>query len=1186
MAYPILENLCDVDPEIDRLIKYEEQRQASKIILVASECICPKPVREALSTIFGNLYAEGLPPISLTRDPEEELLDFEYRLARFKRYHDRRYYKGCEFVDLVEGLAQRRCAKIFATKEVPQSKIFANVQPLSGAAANNSVYNAFLKPGDIILSMTLTGGGHLTHGSPVNRSGQLYRIVHYYPDEKTGKIDYNQVRDLAKQHRPKLILAGYSAYPWSVDWKKFREIADEVGAILMADIAHPAGLVVAGLFPTPVGYADVITFTTHKTLCGPRGAVILTTNPEKAKIVDRGVFPAEQGGPHIHQIAAKAVCFQIAKTPQFHQLQKLIYDNCQILCEELKKNDIPIAYGGTDSHMLLINLRPLTKPDEPRLSAEIASRILDLCGITTNKNTMLGDVSPVHPSAVRLGTTWVSQLGMGEQEMKEIADIVAKILKNIKTFTYIGRGVNIPRAKIKPEIVAEANRRVKNIMQNYIQKVLPETPEEKIYQTPLANIHRKYNALMVESNGWLVPKNYGDVKEEINFYKTSAAMLDLSDCGILKIRGPRAYAFLSDVCSSNIYDLKQKQACLTVLLDKEANVIDDVIIYCLKEDPPEFLLLSNPENAQNVQRWLGDLSDGYIMFEEDDIFIKTQGPVVIENLHHKNIIIRLTGHRAEEIASKLKDGFCIHINDSCKFFDFCVDFQEAERFSQQILSKFSYIHLGGLDLRQYIRKQAGLPIYTQQAKVDSTWFMQNGFSHLFDWKKTYYIGQIKITDNRKTCQKIEFKWQEKQKPPLTTWLYEEHLKLTHKRNFITFAGWKMPLQYTSMVDEHHAVRKSAGLFDVSHMGVIEVAGKDANRFLNITTTGYTLRLKDRQAQYCYVLDIDGMPMDDIIVYKRKKDKFLIVANAINQDKIFEWFKAVASKKYLISRENPQKEFDGEVIIRNLKDETSAKDMLIDIALQGKNSLKVLLNFTLDEKDRKSLLELGRFELIETVLKNVDGKAIEVIVARTGYTGERIGYEIFVHPDNAPRLWRSILKEGKKYGVKPAGLGARDSTRIEAGLPLYGHELAGPYKITPSEAACGYFVKLHKPFFIGRYPTIKMEANREREIVRFEMTKWKRVIWHADPVVDQHGFCVGFVTSASVINGRQIGMAIVDRKFTKVETQIGIIPLPRAKKVEEKTKVKLLPGDKVILHQEAVVIPRFASPDEIARRFSS
>jgi glycine hydroxymethyltransferase len=224
--------------------------------------------------------------------------------------------------------------------------------------------------------------------------------------------------------------------------------------------------------------------------------------------------------------------------------------------------------------------------------------------------------------------------------------------------------------------------------------------------------------------------------------------------------------------------------------------------------------------------------------------------------------------------------------------------------------------------------------------------------------------------------------------------------------------------------------------------------------------------------------------------------------------------------------------------------------------------------------------------MQTVFEKVDGKSIEVLIARTGYTGERTGYELFVNPDDVPRLWRAILKEGKKYGIKPAGLGARDSTRIEAGLPLYGHELAGPYKITPTEAACGYFVKLHKPFFVGREPTIKMEARREREIVRFEMTNWKRVVWHADPVIDQHGFCIGFVTSAAVINGKQIGMAIIDRKFTKPGTQIGIIPLPRARKVEEKAKVELSPGDKVILHQEAVVISRFASPEELARRSSS
>ncbi len=269
---------------------------------------------------------------------EDEILDFKNTIGHFRRYSDPRYYKGVEYADLLEALARRRCAEAFAANGVTADQIFVNVQALSGAPANNAVYHALVNPGDTIMGMNLLHGGHLSHGSSVNRSGKYYNAVHYTIDPITEQINYDQVEALAKQHKPKFIIAGFSSYPWIVDWARFRQIASSVGAYLFADIAHVAGLVVGGVYPSPIGFADIITFTTHKSLCGPRGACILTTDAGLARKIDRAVFPGEQGGPHVNVFGAIAVTFKLAQTDQFRQLQSQIVKNCLIFTERLKEH--------------------------------------------------------------------------------------------------------------------------------------------------------------------------------------------------------------------------------------------------------------------------------------------------------------------------------------------------------------------------------------------------------------------------------------------------------------------------------------------------------------------------------------------------------------------------------------------------------------------------------------------------------------------------------------------------------------------------------------------------------------------------------------------------------------------------------------------------------------------------------
>ncbi|HQN45278.1 MAG TPA: serine hydroxymethyltransferase, partial [Anaerolineaceae bacterium] len=373
--------LANVDPDVYELCQIEAERQVRKLILIPSESQAPVAVREALGSVFQNLYAEGYPDEETRFMPEEEILDYTARLSHYRRYADPRYYKGVEYADVIESLARRRCAEAFATPKFSADQIFVNVQALSGAPANNAVYGALIAPGDTILGMNLLHGGHLSHGSSVNRSGKLYKVVHYNVDPTTEQIDYDAVEALARTHMPKVIIGGYSSYPWSPDWERFRAIADAVGAILLADVSHIAGLIAGGVLPSPVGYAHVITFTTHKTLCGPRGACILTTDGALARKIDRSVFPGEQGGPHIHAVAALATTFKLAQTPEFKALQAQIIKNCQALTNRLRERGLRIPFGGSDTHLGNIDCKTIVGPDGTTLSGDMAARILDVAGI-------------------------------------------------------------------------------------------------------------------------------------------------------------------------------------------------------------------------------------------------------------------------------------------------------------------------------------------------------------------------------------------------------------------------------------------------------------------------------------------------------------------------------------------------------------------------------------------------------------------------------------------------------------------------------------------------------------------------------------------------------------------------------------------------------------------------------------
>jgi glycine hydroxymethyltransferase len=383
--------LIDVDPEVAELIAKENERQVYGIDLIASENYVFEPIIEAQASLLTNKYAEGYP--------------------------GRRYYSGCEFYDEIERIAIERAKRLFGAEH-------ANVQPHSGSQANQAVYLAALKPGDKVLAMDLAHGGHLTHGSPINFSGIFYRFAFYGVDRNTEVIDYDEVERIAREYKPKLIIAGASAYPREIDFKRFKEICDEVGALLMVDMAHIAGLVAAGIHMNPVPYADFVTSTTQKTLRGPRGGFILCRK-EWGEAIDRAVFPGTQSGPLMHIIAAKAVCFKLAATEEFKEYQRLVVEDAKALASSLSDRGYRIVSGGTDNHLLLVDLRG------KGITGLRAQRILEKARIYVNRNLVPYDDKPPYiTSGLRLGTPCVAARGMGRYEMDEIAEMIDRVIRN------------------------------------------------------------------------------------------------------------------------------------------------------------------------------------------------------------------------------------------------------------------------------------------------------------------------------------------------------------------------------------------------------------------------------------------------------------------------------------------------------------------------------------------------------------------------------------------------------------------------------------------------------------------------------------------------------------------------------------------------------------------------------------
>jgi glycine hydroxymethyltransferase len=1047
-------DLEELDPAVAELIEHETARQIRKLILIPSESTAPLAVREAMMSPLQNVYAEGYPDARTRTQTEQEILDYDEQLGYFRRYSDPRYYKGVEYADIIEALARRRTAEAFATPLIGPARIFVNVQPLSGAPANNAVYEALVKPGETVMGMSLVAGGHLTHGSPVNRSGKHYNIVAYDVDPKTELLDYDQIRELALQHKPRMIIAGYTSYPWAPDWKKFRAIADEVGAYLLADISHVSGLVIAGAYPTPLGQAHVVTFTTHKTLGGPRGACILTLDESISRKIDRAVFPGEQGGPHMQTIAGIAVAMKLAQTDQFKQLQLQTSRNAVQLAKTLSENGIRMAYGGTNSHLLLIDCKSIKAADGTPLMGDPAARILDLAGLVANRNTIPGDSGAGAASGVRLGTPWVTQRGLKEPELEKVGKLIADLLKACTPYTYDTKGGSEAyRAKVDFDVFENT----------------------KLAVTDLAL------------------KAGIDVTAELSGYPHFWSLADKYEAGtvVFDVSGDKARELLQAATTNDVHALKDNETQPTFLLERNGTVMSAGTLTQLALNA--YQLAVPGKSAARVAAWLRALSDGYVAFDNDP-YKKLGGPISVV-------------HNAEA------------------------------------------------------KPKGQLP-----AKLDEALAAY----------KPYFIGMGAVGASH-DAPLLRFEWHEDHDAPLQrTTLYD-----THKNSgarMVPFAGWEMPVWYSSVIEEHRAVRQAAGLFDVSHMGVLDASGPNAAAFLDLITANDVSALEVGNSHYSYLLGVDGLPIDDLMIYRIGAERYLIVVNASNNDKDWAWLNAVNEGKVMIDSTRPWAHNTAPCALRDLRDRKWGTECRVDIALQGPRSREILMSICDNQSDAAKLSKLPRTDVMQAPLRGFD-----VIISRTGYTGELVAYELFVHPDQAPAFWDLLIEVGTPLGLKPIGLGARDSLRTEAGLPLYGHELAGPLNMLPGDAGFASYVKVYKPFFVGRAPYLKHEAGRKLDLVRFRMNdKSVRVPKGAanlemggdmDYVVDKRGRVIGRVTSCAVdTDGYMTGQALIESKSAVEGNPIGIVAASKDGKAADGLKI----GDRLPTVDGATVLSRFPS----------
>jgi len=809
------------------------------------------------------------------------------------------------------------------------------------------------------------------------------------------------------------------------------------------------------------------------------------------------------------------------------------------------------------------------------------ARILELAGLVVNKQTIPGDTVTALATGIRLGTPWVSQRGMGANEMDQLADCIARIVHGIHPFTYQGTSREQPRGKIDLDLLDEVKRDV--------DAMACAAPAE-IECGGSGYPHYSFCSPERESPEPLFALDAEPVSEGAG----ALPLVDLSELGIVCVCGRRAQPMLQDVCTVDVSALRPGEGTQSLLLDKEGQVIDRVALWRVQRDRYEretYLLLTHPENTDVVVGWLRGLSDGYALFDDGDLWRKVRGPATVEVWSEPGAARRAAfGLYGEQAGDALRhvlgeDGLTLPEPGSMAQVQYRGEAVWVAC-GEPLLSKEG---CGLLGAEQSLRgiwdglvaggagkarntvlgeQEVGacaFPLRWQGALDVGLWLEQ--CPHLFERSKAYFVGQHMLPVPATSAEKVAFVWAEPEGAPLKrTPLYAEHEALGAK--LIEFAGWEMPVWYSGVGTEHQAVRERAGLFDVGHMGTIEVSGPHAVDFLDLVTVNYPWRLKDGHSQYSGLLDAAGRLLDDVIVYRRAWDRFLVVVNAVNFDKDWAWLNAVNEGQVILDVDRPWVESLHRVTLRDLHDEASGAEQCLDIALQGPASRDILLACIEDERLRGRVARLRR-----TLFVGGAVGGIPALISQTGYTGEEVGYELYVHPDRAVELWRLLLERGAAFGIQPCGLAARDSTRIEAGLPLYGHELAGPLEISQHEAGFGAYCKYHKPFFVGRDPYRARNDASERSVARFQVSEHgARALRGGEPVVNRRGRVIGQVTSCALVGEWQVGMALLEARYVTPGTALYLYPETR--RAVSKAPAAFETGDTVALPVQAEVVERF------------
>jgi glycine hydroxymethyltransferase len=715
------------------------------------------------------------------------------------------------------------------------------------------------------------------------------------------------------------------------------------------------------------------------------------------------------------------------------------------LADRLESRGFKIAYGGTNTHLMNLDCKSVVGPDGTTLSGDQASRILDLVGITVNRNTLPGDETAYEASGIRMGTPWITQIGFKEKETTELADIIADVLQATKPCCLECMEGSEVRGKVEFEVLEDAKLRV--------------------------------DALMATMDVELEPA----LSQYPHFYNINDQFSGEGEWIALDVGGKRTRPFLNVALTSDIEGMEPEESRPTRLITPQGDV-NGTVTYV---SPTLFQLSIPRERAQLAAAWLRALSDGYVRIDED-IYKKPPGPVWISESNADPVVL----DDGDPIAS----------------------------------TKPFYIGIGE---------------GTGKALPD------------FDW--------------------------EEQDPEMhkRTALYQTHRDMGAK--MVPFAGWEMPVRYTSVLEEHRAVREHAGLFDVSHMGVFQVEGPEAALFLNSICPNDiggndTHRLRVGSSLYTHFLDADANVIDDLLVYRRDEEIFMMVVNAANEEVDWAWLNAVRAGRVRVDNERPWSQAFGRGCrLRNLKDPGEGDDMLVDLALQGPGSRDILLALGCDEATSTRIKRLPWAGLTEGVFGG-----FELIVSRTGYTGERVAFELFIHPEKSVEFWNALVEVGGKFGLKPAGLGARDSLRTEAGLPLHGHEMAGAMGLGVGDAGFTAYVKIYKPWFIGREAFLRREASREGEVIRYRFNeKGVRMAHYGDPVVDKRGQVIGKVTSCAIDqDGYLLGQAYVEMKYSEVGTSLAIFQGASTKSGKAPSELKV--GERVSIPTPATVLTRFHS----------